>query len=275
MQELLDIAISAAEQASEKIIEVYHTDFSKTVQTKSDNSPLTIADIAANEIITNLLRKTGMPILSEEGALDAPRDTPYCWIVDPLDGTKGFINKSDEFVVSIALVKDGRPVIGVLAVPVKGTIFFASKGKGAFKQESNKRTRIHVSDRISELVWIGSKLHPHPEEEKLREKNSHLIKTVISVSSALKGTMMAEGIADVYYRFGLTSEWDVCAMHCIVEEAGGIFRELDGGEKLYNRSASPTGSASRTGGASRTGRANNHLNEKGFYIVNRAENIWV
>ena len=257
MRELLDIAILASQKASEKIIEVYNTDFSETIQTKSDNSPVTIADIAANEIITDLLRGTNIPILSEEGAADVSRDAQYCWIVDPLDGTKGFIKRSGEFVVSIGLVKDNRPVIGVLAVPVKGIVFFASKGEGAFKQENNKRTRIHVSDRISELVWVESKLHPHPEEEKLREKNSHLIKTVIAGTSALKGTMIAEGIADIYYRFGLTCEWDVCAMHCIVEEAGGIFRELDGGEMLYNRGAS------------------NHLNEKGFYAVNRAENIWV
>ena len=255
MHELTDIAISAAQQASDKIIEIYNTDFSETIQTKSDNSPLTIADTAANEIITGLLRGTNIPILSEEGASDVSRDAPYCWIVDPLDGTKGFIKKNGDFAVNIALVKEGRPIIGVMAVPVKGTIFFASKGSGAFKQENGVQTPIHVSDRTSELVWVGSKLHPSPEEDKLREENSHRIKTVILASSSLKGTMVAEGIADVYYRFGLTCEWDVCAMHCIVEEAGGIFRELDGGEMLYNRC--------------------NHLNEKGFYIVNRAENIWV
>lgn len=258
MHDLLKTAILASQQASEKILEIYNTDFSGTIQTKSDSiqSPLTLADIASNEIITRMLNSASpdIPILSEEGQLDVPRDAQYCWIVDPLDGTKEFIKKNGEFTVNIALTKDHKPILGVLTVPVWGAVFFASKGNGAFRQDNDKLTRLHVSDKTSELIWVGSKTHPSPEEEKLRNKNSHLIKTVTSVGSSLKGVMIAEGTADVYYRFGLTCEWDVCAMHCIVEEAGGIFRELDGGEMLYNR--------------------DNHLNEKGFFVVNRAENIW-
>ena len=255
MDEMLDAIIQISQDASKKILEVYNTDFSFV--SKGDNSPLTLADTASNELIVKRLkhRYPDIPILSEESAENVPQDAQYCWIVDPLDGTKEFIKKNGEFTVNIALVQNQKPILGVIAVPVTGIVYFASKGNGAYKFENSKRAAIHVSGKTAELVWVGSKSHSTEKEAHLINQKSHLIAEMISAGSSLKGTMVAEGKADVYYRFGLTSEWDTCAMHCIVEEAGGIFRQMDGTEMLYNRK--------------------NHLNEKGFFVVNCKENIWV
>ena len=247
--------LTISREACTKILEVYNTDFS--VESKDDNSPLTFADTASNKIIVSELNKNypDIPILSEESVDNVPQEAEYCWIVDPLDGTKEFIKKNGEFTVNIALVQNQRPILGVVAIPVTGTFFYASKGNGAFKQENNTTTAIHVSDKTTELVWVGSKSHSSEKEANLINQKSHLIREMKQAGSSLKGTMVAEGKADIYYRFGLTCEWDTCAMHCIIEEAGGIFRQMDGSEMLYNRK--------------------NHLNEKGFFVVNRKENIWV
>ena len=255
MIDMLKTVITAAQDASKKILEIYNTDFSFT--SKEDNSPLTLADTASNELIVSRLKESypDIPVLSEETKDNIPQSVEYCWVVDPLDGTKEFIKRNGEFTVNIALVQNQRPVLGVIAVPVAGIVFFASKGNGAFKQENDTITAIHVSDKTKGLTWVGSKSHSTEKEENLVKQKSHLIKTMIQAGSSLKGTMVAEGKADVYYRFGLTCEWDTCAMHCIVEEAGGIFRQMDGSEMVYNRK--------------------NHLNEKGFFAVNQKENIWV
>jgi len=255
MQNMLTTVVSISLDASQKILEVYNTDFS--FESKDDNSPLTLADTASNELIVSRLKASfpDIPILSEESADTTPKDAEYCWIVDPLDGTKEFIKKNGEFTVNIALVQNSKPILGVIAVPVTGIVYFASKGNGAFKQENSSTTAIHVSEKTAELIWVGSKSHSTEKEANLINQKSHLIKEMISAGSSLKGTMVAEGKADIYYRFGLTSEWDTCAMHCIVEGAGGIFLQMDGTEMLYNRK--------------------NHLNEKGFFVVNRKENIWV
>lgn len=255
MDEKLALAITLSLDSSKKILEIYNSDFS--FESKDDSSPLTLADTASNQIIVDGLGKNfpGIPVLSEEDAENVPEDVEFCWIVDPLDGTKEFIKKNGEFTVNIALVQNKRPILGVIAVPVTGIVYFASKGNGAFKTENNITTVIHVSDKTADLIWVGSKSHSTEKEANLINQKSELIRDMISAGSSLKGTMVAEGKADIYYRFGLTCEWDTCAMHCIVEEAGGIFRQMDGSEMLYNRK--------------------NHLNEKGFFVVNRKENIWV
>lgn len=255
MQNMIDTILSISRDASKEILKVYNTDFS--FESKDDNSPLTLADTASNELIVRRLRENypDIPVLSEESAENVPENAEYCWVVDPLDGTKEFIKKNGEFTVNIALVQHRKPILGVIAVPVTGLVYFASKGNGAFKRENDTTTPIRVSDKTAELIWVGSKSHSTEKEANLIHQKSHLIKEMLSAGSSLKGTMVAEGKADIYYRFGLTSEWDTCAMHCIVEEAGGIFRQMDGTEMLYNRK--------------------NHLNEKGFYVVNRKENVWV
>ena len=247
-----------AVQAGEKIMEFYQTDFDNSIEIKADNSPLTIADKAANEIIVKKLSQNfpKFAILSEENKNDSSRlNNDWCWIVDPLDGTKEFIKKNDEFTVNIALAYQQKIVLGVIYVPVTETLFYATKGTGAFKEVKGSKTKINVSDKTTNLNFVGSKSHSGEKEQQLLAKKANLIKGILSAGSSLKGTMVAEGIADVYYRFGYTCEWDTAAMQCIIEEAGGIFRQLDNTEMVYNRE--------------------NNLNEKGFYIVNNQNNIWV
>jgi 3'(2'), 5'-bisphosphate nucleotidase len=145
----------------------------------------------------------------------------------------------------------------VIYVPVTKMLYYALKGEGAYMEvvESGEVKQLKVSKKTSNLIWIGSKSHSSEKEKNLIEAHMEIISNTISAGSSLKGCMVAQGEADVYYRFGLTSEWDTAAMQCIVEEAGGIFRQMDGSKMVYNRE--------------------NNLNEKGFYIVNRPENIWV
>jgi 3'(2'), 5'-bisphosphate nucleotidase len=245
-------------EAGRAIMKIYETDFD--VAYKGDQSPLTLADKEANTIIARGLEKyyPDYAILSEEVADDkSRRENAYCFIVDPLDGTKEFVNRNGQFTVNIALVYKGKPVVGVIYVPVTKQLYYAVKNEGAFLELAgfDEAKQLHVSNKLSELIWIGSKSHSSEKEENLIADHRDLIKESIVAGSSLKGCRVAEGQADVYYRFGLTCEWDTAAMQCIVEEAGGLFRQMDGSEMVYNRE--------------------NTLNEKGFYVVNQRENIWV
>jgi 3'(2'), 5'-bisphosphate nucleotidase len=258
LQKHLSIAQKAALAAGKQIMEIYETDFECSIEHKADNSPLTIADKAANTVIIEMLRTQfpAISILSEENTQDESRfANDWCWIVDPLDGTKEFIKKNGEFTVNIALSHKSKPVLGVIYVPVQETLFFAAEGIGAFKQHDNEVARIKVTDKTNNLTLVGSKSHASEQLIALIGEKKNLLADTISAGSSLKGTLVAQGKADVYYRFGYTCEWDTAAMHCIVEQAGGIFAQMDGSEMTYNRK--------------------NNLNEKGFYAVNRAENIWV
>jgi 3'(2'), 5'-bisphosphate nucleotidase len=247
-----------AVEAGQAIMKVYQTDFA--VGRKADDSPLTLADKTANEIIITGLRQSfpEYAILSEESRDDLSRlQNAYCFIVDPLDGTKEFIQRNGQFTVNIALVCRQRPVMGIIYVPVSGQLYFAGSGIGAWKEKAGSGlvAQLKVSDRIDRLVVVGSRSHASAQEAGLMGRHSHLIAETITAGSSLKGCMVAEGKADVYYRFGPTCEWDTAAMQCLVEAAGGIFRQMDGSEMLYNRT--------------------NTLNDKGFFIVNRVENIWI
>lgn len=254
----IDHLKALAREAGQAIMKVYETDFDVTY--KGDQSPLTLADKEANAIIVRGLeaRYPNCAILSEEVADDkSRRSNEYCFIVDPLDGTKEFVNRNGEFTVNIALVHQGRPIAGVIYVPVTKQLYYAVKDQGAFLETVGVEpcVALQVSEKVDDLTWIGSKSHSSEKEAALIAAHQELIRETISAGSSLKGCRVAEGKADVYYRFGLTCEWDTAAMQCIVEEAGGIFRQMDGSEMMYNRE--------------------NTLNEKGFYVVNRKENIWV
>ena len=245
-------------KVGKEILKIYETDYN--VETKEDNSPLTLADMKANEIIVKSLKENfpDYAILSEESRDDKSRLTnDFCFIVDPLDGTKEFIKRNGQFTVNIALAYKHKVVMGVIYVPVTQELYYASKGDGAYLEtvESYEIQKIQATDKLEDLIVVGSKSHSSEKEAKLIEDHKELIKETISAGSSLKGCMVARGQADVYYRFGYTCEWDTAAMQCIVEEAGGIFKQIDGTEMLYNRE--------------------NNLNEKGFYVVNRKENIWV
>jgi 3'(2'), 5'-bisphosphate nucleotidase len=257
-QNELNLSKQLAKEAGNIIMKIYHKDFA--VEKKEDKSPLTIADKKSNMHIVEGIRKhcPQYSILSEELKDDRIRlNNDYCFIVDPLDGTKEFIKRNGQFTVNIALTFKHEVVMGVVYVPVTGSLYYASRGDGAYFNNVNTGIikRIHVTDKLNNLIWVGSKSHSSEKEESLINSHKELISDTISAGSSIKGCMVASGQADVYYRLGLTSEWDTAAMQCIVEEAGGIFRQMNGSVMLYNRE--------------------NNLNEKGFYAVNREENIWV
>lgn len=250
----LKVAKEAAVLAGIRIMEIYNSDYK--IEYKADDSPLTCADREADEIIIKHI-KASFPdhsILSEESADNLKRlDESYCWIVDPVDGTKEFINHTDEFTVNIALVKNKKPILGVIYVPVSEELYYAGYETGSYYEKDGKVTKNEVSQRTEKLRILSSKYHKSEAFLDLVEANADRISMVESVGSSLKGCLISRGLAEGYYRFGLTCEWDTAAVQIIVEEAGGIFKQLDHSEMLYNRKDT--------------------LNRKGFYIVNDTINI--
>ncbi len=250
---------NAAVIAGKRILEIYNNGFD--VEYKADSSPLTAADLASNDVICKAL-KEGYPdfaLLSEETVDDkSRRENPFCFVVDPLDGTKEFVKRNGEFTVNIALTAYGKSIAGVVYVPVTDEIYYAAKGCGAFVTKGEclpgflQEERICVSSKTEGLTVMASRSHADEKLLAILEKNKDKIADTVSVGSSLKGCRIAQGRADVYYRTGLTCEWDTAAMQCIVEQAGGVFRQLDSTPMVYNRE--------------------NTLNEKGFYILNRIEN---
>lgn len=251
----LEMVKKAAILAGQAIMEVYKSeDFG--VEFKDDDSPLTLADKAANRIIVDMLREAfpEYAILSEEEQDNKERlNNKLCFVIDPLDGTKEFIKRNGQFTVNIALSDDHKSVMGVIYVPVTGALYYAAKGYGSFCLKNGYVTRLHVSKDKKEksmLNVVMSSSHGCAEMDTLLDK--HKIKKFIKVGSSLKGCMIAKGEADIYYRHTPTMEWDTAAMQCIVEEAGGVFRQMDDTPMLYNREDS--------------------LNAKGFYILNSPDN---
>ena len=233
IQELIQIA----EKASKAILAIYQTDF-KT-QIKSDLTFLTEADLIAHEIITKSLQSLtpDLPVLSEESAVipfTKRQQWQRYWLVDPLDGTKEFIDKTDEFSINIALIEQHQPVLGLIYVPVSKTCYYAQRGQGAFKQLSNQSIHeIKVKSQWqTPLNILVSRRHNLAKINYFLEKIQDY--TVIRQGSAIKFGLVAEGIADIYPRLGKTSEWDTAAGQCIVEAAGGVVMDLTGNPLRYN-----------------------------------------
>lgn len=233
--ELLQLAKTAAKEASEKILEVYNSeDFE--IELKGDQSPLTKADKLSHEIIVGHLETSGFPILSEEG-----RDIPfserskweYFWMVDPIDGTKEFIKRNGEFTVNIALIHKNSPILGVVQVPVTSDVYWSFSGGGAFKNgESIFVNRCEIED--SGIRVVASRSHMNDETRAFIENLND--PEIVSKGSSLKLLMVAEGEADLYPRFAPTMEWDTAASHVIVTEAGGtVIIEGDRGQVIYNK----------------------------------------
>ena len=218
-------ACSLVIEAGITIMEVYNNVFE--ISKKDDQTPLTSADIASNHIIMEGLKNVDplFPVISEESrtaAFAERRNWQTYWLVDPLDGTKEFIRHNGEFTVNIALVHQQKPVIGVIHAPAKKVTYYASRGKGAFKVEGNKKAqRIHVrTSRKGRVTIVGSRSHATSEMNRfLEELNEY---DFIQRGSSIKFCMVAEGTVDLYPRLGATSEWDSAAGQCIVEEAGGL-----------------------------------------------------
>ncbi|MBW2433262.1 MAG: 3'(2'),5'-bisphosphate nucleotidase CysQ [Deltaproteobacteria bacterium] len=248
-------SIQTAIAAGKAINAVYHSeDFG--VEYKSDTSPLTVADQKSHEIIMKMLQDGDIPILSEEG-LDMPyaqrKDWVRFWVVDPLDGTKEFIKRNGEFTVNIALIQDGRPVMGTIFVPDRDTLYFAAQGFGAYKLEdgpfdelqyapadSDEQARILLGQIVEQstplpiehprrvaLTIVGSRSHKTAELQAYVEEKRKAVGDVefISAGSSLKICLVAEGRADIYPRLGPTMEWDTAAGQAIAEAAGATVCE--------------------------------------------------
>lgn len=244
LPELLLEVRRIAIEAGEIIMEVYESGFD--VETKSDDSPVTTADLAADVHIAQELGKlsTQFPVLSEESAYlsyeeRAARDT--YWLVDPLDGTKEFINRRDSFTVNIALIHENKSILGVVYAPALELNYFACKGHGSFKQEgkniSTEAKTIQTRQIVDNgAIFMGSRAHTGDAMQVFLDKfkADRGNYDFQSMGSSLKMCMVAEGKADLYPRLWLTSEWDTAAAHCILDEAGGKIVKIDMSPLLYN-----------------------------------------
>ena len=230
----LDIAIRASVDAGKKILEIYQNDFE--TYTKEDNSPITEADLQSNEILKKILSETGHHILSEEDKDNKSRlDKRTLWIIDPLDGTSDFIDKTGEFTIMVALIKDKKPVLGIINWPTENTLFAAQIGKGAYKYSNENWIKIQVSntDELGNCKIIGSR-HHLSEKERLFIKNLG-IKEFTSIGSSLKVGKISSGEAEAYITTtNKMKEWDTAASYCIIKEAGGKMTDISGNEITYN-----------------------------------------
>jgi 3'(2'), 5'-bisphosphate nucleotidase len=231
-----------ASEAGARILEVYQRPF--TVAAKEDGSPLTEADQVAHRlIVTRLSALTpDIPLLSEESAAIRYSERAKWrrfWLVDPLDGTKEFVKRNDEFTVNIALIDRGRPVLGVVLAPVLDVLYWACVGEQAFKQSSDGSIReIHARQYAGGKATVAvSRSHPG---ERLAGFLQSMAQQegepeTLAMGSALKVCLVAEGVADAYPRFGPTSEWDTAAAQCVLEAAAGRLTDFQMRPLTYNK----------------------------------------
>ena len=239
---LLNAVVDIAHQAGEKIMSVYNQqNMDIDLIAKEDGSPLTKADLLAHHTIVDALKilTPDIPVLSEESSEEECKQRhqwPQLWLVDPLDGTKEFIHRTDEFTVNIALIVDHCPVLGVVYAPALGVMYFAMDNYGAYKQFAGKTERIFASvgaaDGRPPLRVAASRRHGGEALEKFLQQLPEY--TLVNAGSALKICLVAEGAADLYPRLGPTSEWDTAAGHAIINNAGGILYDMQHTPFLYN-----------------------------------------
>jgi 3'(2'), 5'-bisphosphate nucleotidase len=209
--------IKLAQRAARAVIDIYNRPSFES-STKADGSPVSEADLVSAEIIERVLEASGVPVICEESFEPDSRSEPLFWLVDPLDGTKEFINRTGEFSVNIALISDGRPVIGVVGIPVSGEVFIAVQGQGVIRAVGKDRLKVAPNRVRKNFVAATSRSHLS-EQERSFLKNYPIAETLVC-GSAIKFCRVAEGLADIYVRFGRTMEWDTAAGQCIAEEAG-------------------------------------------------------
>lgn len=251
----LEVAIKAAKESAKKIMEIYHAGFE--VEIKSDNSPVTLADKTADKMIREIIGSSypTHAFLTEESEDDLSRlNNDLVWIVDPVDGTKDFVAKDDEFTTSIALAYKHEIVVGVISAPALDEIYFATKNGGAYSLKNGVTTKLHVNNKTKELICLTSVFHTKPEELALIEKYSNVIAKAEKVGSCLKACRIAEGKAELSYRMSDgTKEWDIAASVLLIKEAGGVFLKPDLTPYKFNRE--------------------DVYNHEGYIMANRKENI--
>jgi 3'(2'), 5'-bisphosphate nucleotidase len=230
----LQIAVNAVMEAGKEIMKIYETDFSSRL--KTDNSPITQADINSNKIIKKILSKSDHTILSEESKDDKSRlKEKVMWVVDPLDGTTDFVNRTGEFTIMTALVEENKPTLGVINCPSKNIMYVAQKGIGSYKFTNNFWKKMAVS-KISDLEEsraIGSRYHMSNKEREFLKKLK--IREFTNVGSSLKVGKISAGEAEIYLTMtDRMKEWDTCASYCIISEAGGKMTDMLGNDLTYN-----------------------------------------
>lgn len=239
-QSLLDQVKHIAIMAGRAINAIYLSNDPLDIKTKQDNSPVTIADLAAHNIIVEGLTELNphIPILSEEDAnfhYDVRKQWQVYWLVDPLDGTQEFINRSGQFTVNIALIQDSRPILGVIYVPLKNVLYYSAKNLGAYlEDDANNRHELKIKQRESQdrIILVATRKELH---ENLQEQLSTYGQVKVTYrSSSLKFCLLAEGNADIYLRKKPIHEWDIAAGHCILEQAGGTVLDSNWQPLRYN-----------------------------------------
>ena len=233
----LKLAIEASIQAGKKIIEIYNSD-DFNLEYKLDDSPITLADTASNKIIENILEASNIPILSEEGNIldfNKRKNLKHLWIVDPLDGTKEFIKKNNEFTVNISLVENSIPVIGVIYAPALNVLYFSERKLGAYKTlitaldefDNSKAFRLPLIKKSNGYKVLTSRSHLDDNTldyiDNLKVNNLKVVS--VPMGSSLKFCLLAEGLADCYPRFSPCMEWDTAAGQVICEQVG--FKVVD------------------------------------------------
>lgn len=227
MDKQLELALGAARDAGAAVMRYYQQ--MQTVQYKLDGSPLTLADQAAHLVIVDRLKDSGLVVVSEEGEglqLAAER----YWLVDPLDGTKDFLAENGEFTVNIALVEQGRPVLGVIFAPAIETIYWGAEGMGAWLFRKGASSTLSTYPRSASLRMAVSRFHDHPDVNVFATDNS--IVDRVAIGSALKYGLLAAGEVDVFPRLVGSSEWDTAAGQAVLEAVGGQVLDWQTGKSL-------------------------------------------
>ena len=236
--QLIEGVLNLMTNANKAIMKVYEEQNTE-IDIKDDNTPVTKADLAANRILTDGLKKLfpEIPVVSEEdkSSLIIPKTNKVFWLIDPLDGTKEFIKKNDEFTCNLALVENNYSTLGFVSVPVKGLIFYGGKKFGAKLINRNKKISEIKYKKVSGICRVvASKSHLNNETKKFIDDIEGKVE-LVQAGSSLKFIKIAEGLADIYPRLGPTSEWDTAAAHAVLEGAGGKVLKLNGQEIIYGK----------------------------------------
>ena len=239
LNQLLPEVVKVAEKAGEAILEIYANGDYET-KYKEDNSPITCADMESHNIIVDAMRRLtpAVEVLSEESeqvSYEQRKSWNHYWLVDPLDGTKEFLKRSGEFTVNIAMIENGRPILGVVYAPAIGKLYYAAKSVGAFKRvQRGEPIAIKANGAVSgKLIIVASRFHATKELDYFLNQVDDYEK--INMGSSLKLCLVADGSAHLYPRLGPTMEWDTAAADCVVDEAGGHVTDLHGNPLRYNK----------------------------------------
>ena len=229
-----NLAINSVIDAGKTVMKIYNQPFETKI--KSDNSPITEADIASNKIIQKIISTSDYPILSEETKDNKKRlEKETVWIIDPLDGTSDFINKTGEFTIMIGLVRKQVPVLGIIYCPPQNTLYVAQQNQGSYQLAGEKWSKMSVST-ISDLTKSRTVYSRHHSEENERLFFKYIkTKKLTKRGSSLKAIDVASGTSELYFTStNKIKQWDTCASYCLVKEAGGNMTDVYGNDLNYN-----------------------------------------